>query len=68
MSRGKKGTATVEVPVRVLEKFIEAQESLEDWLLAGDEKFLKKMKKAREEDLSGKAVSWEQAKKKLGVK
>ena len=65
MSRGSKGTATVEVPVKVLEKYLAAQESLEDWLMANDDEFIKKMKRAREEDLSGKVVSWAQAKKNL---
>jgi len=68
MNRGKKGTATVEVPVKVLEKFLDAQESLEDWMMTNDEEFIEKMRKARKEDLSGQAVSWDQAKKKLGVK
>lgn len=68
MTIKKTAKATVEIPVKVLEKFLDAQESLEDWLLVNDEEFLKKMKKARSEDLSGEVISWEKAKKKLGVK
>lgn len=52
-------------PYKVLEKYLAAQESLEDWLMANDDEFIKKMKRAREEDLSGKVVSWAQAKKNL---
>jgi len=68
MAPVRKGAAMVKIPVDVLEKFYEAQEFLEDWLLANDKEFIRKMRRARKEDLSGQAVSWEQAKKQLGVK
>ena len=37
---------TVELPVSILEKFLALEEELEDWLMAHDEEFLKRMKKA----------------------
>lgn len=56
---------TIKMPVRIVRKFIEAERELEDWLLSQDKQFLKKMNKARKNDLKGKFISWREAKRKL---
>ncbi|MBM3158003.1 MAG: hypothetical protein FJ004_12075 [Chloroflexi bacterium] len=52
---------TVEVPVSLLKKLVEAartfdelEDELEDYLLAKDSKFIARMRQARTEHLSGK--------------
>lgn len=57
----------VEMPVRVLKKFLEAESELEDWLLSRDKKFIKKMERIRKDDKEGKFISWEEAKKLLDL-
>ena len=57
----------IEMPVRILKKFLEAENDLEDWLLSRDENFIKKMEKVRKDDKAGRFVSWEKAKKILDL-
>jgi len=40
---------------------------LEDWLLSQNPQFIKKMRKARQEDLGGKGKNWESLKKELCI-
>ena len=53
------------MPMRLVQKFIEVEHELEDWLLSQDKKFLNKMNRARKDDLEGRFIPWEKAKKKL---
>ena len=57
----------VTIPVTVFET-AESKEELEDWLLANDREFIEKMRRVRKDDLAGKFISWEEAKKKLNIK
>ncbi|OHB75395.1 MAG: hypothetical protein A2Z34_04055 [Planctomycetes bacterium RBG_16_59_8] len=56
---------TVRMPADLVKKFIEVEHELEDWLLSQDKKFLEKMSRARRDDLRGKCISWDVAKRKL---
>ncbi|MBI4713365.1 MAG: hypothetical protein HY762_08725 [Planctomycetes bacterium] len=56
---------TVKMPLRIVQRFIEIEHELEDWLLSQDKRFLKKMNRARKDDLRGKFIPWDKAKKKL---
>ncbi|MDI6793928.1 MAG: hypothetical protein QME81_13865 [bacterium] len=53
-------------PLDVWEK-AEKIEDLEDWLLANDEEFIKKMRQSRQDDLAGKGRPWEEVKKELSI-
>ena len=46
----------------------ETKDDLEDWLLAHDHDFIKKMRKARQDDLNGKGKSWKELKEELCIK
>jgi len=54
----------ITIPLSVWES-AETKEDLEDWLLAHNPRFVKRMLKAREEDLKGEVVSLEEVEKKL---
>jgi hypothetical protein len=54
-------------PLSVFET-ADTKEDLEDWLLSQDPEFIKKMRKARREDISGKGKSWESLKRELCIK
>jgi len=56
---------TIKMPTRIVQRFIEIEHELEDWLLSQDKKFIKKMTKARKDDLQGNFIPWDKAKKKL---
>ena len=43
----------------------ETKEELEDWLLTQNPEFIKKLRKARKDDLTGKGKDWEEIKKEL---
>ena len=43
----------------------ETKEELEDWLLTQNPEFIKKLRKARKDDLAGKGKDWEEIKKEL---
>lgn len=43
-------------------------EDLEDWLLSNNPSFIRKMRKARQEDIQGKGKEWESLKKELCIK
>jgi len=63
----KKKTETVTFPLSVFET-ADTLHDLEDWLMAHNPDFLKKMRKARQEDLSGKGTGWKSLKKQLCLK
>ncbi|TKJ43003.1 hypothetical protein CEE36_05825 [candidate division TA06 bacterium B3_TA06] len=60
----KKNGDVITIPISVWES-AETKEDLEDWLLAHNPRFVKRMLKAREEDLKGEVVSLEEVEKKL---
>lgn len=63
---------TVELPTDILRKFAraaeafgEAQDALEDFLITHNPAFLRRLLKAREEQLAGKTRPWEEFKREL---
>jgi hypothetical protein len=67
MHMNKRKKETVSFPLSVFET-ADTKEDLEDWLLSQDFEFIKKMRKARQEDLLGKGKSWESLKRELCIK
>lgn len=57
----------VTFPLSVFET-ADTKEDLEDWLLSQNPEFIKKMRKARQEDISGKGKSWGSLKRALCIK
>jgi len=57
----------VTFPLSVFET-ADTKEDLEDWLLTQDPEFIKKMRKARREDMAGKGKSWGSLKRELCIK
>lgn len=64
MSLGKKKSSVVSIPLNI---FVTAdtKEDLEDWLLAQNPEFIKKMRKARNDDRRGKGKDWDVVKDEL---
>jgi hypothetical protein len=56
----------VTFPLSVFET-ADTKEDLEDWLLSQNPEFIKKMRKARRDDMQGKGKSWESLKKELCI-
>lgn len=46
----------------------DTKEDLEDWLLVHNPDFIKKLRKARKDDLAGKGKDWGKLKKELCIK
>jgi hypothetical protein len=67
MRATKRKKETVSFPPSVFET-ADTKEDLEDWLLSRNPNFIKKMRKARQEDLLGKGKSWESLKRELCIK
>jgi hypothetical protein len=67
MTMTKRSASHIIFPQTVFES-AQTKEDLEDWLLAQNTGFIKKMRKARQDDLSGKGVTWEQIRKDLCIK
>jgi len=67
MSIAKKKKEIVSFPLSVFET-ADTKEDLEDWLLAQNPEFIKKMRKARKDDLRGMGNNWETLKKELCLK
>ena len=63
----KKKTDMVTFPRSVFET-ADTIEDLEDWLLSKNPSFIRKMRKARQEDIQGKGKEWESLKKELCIK
>ncbi len=53
---------TVTFPLSVF-KTADTIEDLEDWLLSNNSDFIRRMRKARQEDIQGKGKNWEALKK-----
>ena len=62
MSINKMKLDKVTFPLSVFET-TDSKEDLEDWLLSQDPEFIKKMRKARSEDILGRGKSWMSIKK-----
>jgi hypothetical protein len=67
MRTNKRKKETVIFPLDVFET-ADTKEDFEDWLLSHNPEFIKKMRKARQEDLLGKGKSWESLKRELCIK
>lgn len=67
MGKIKEKLKVVTFPLTVFET-ADTKDDLEDWLLAHDTNFVKKMRKAREDDLQGKGKGWNALKKELCIK
>jgi hypothetical protein len=63
----KKKSEVISFPVSVFET-ADTKEDLEDWLLAQDAEFIRKMNKARKDDIEDKGKDWRQIKKELCIK
>ena len=57
----------VTFPLTVFET-ANTKEDLEDWLLSQNPEFIKRMRKARKDDIEGKGKNWEDLKKELCIK
>jgi hypothetical protein len=53
----KTPTATIEIPVEVLQS-IDTLDELEDWLTAHNPRVLRELREARKDDLNGKFKVW----------
>ena len=62
-----KAEKTVTFPLTVFET-ANTKEDLEDWLLSQNPEFIKKMHKARKDDLEGRGTDWEALKKGICIK
>jgi len=62
----KRKKESITFPITVFET-ADTKEDLEDWLLSQNPQFIKKMRKARQEDLGGKGKSRESLKKELCI-
>jgi len=62
----KRKKESITFPITVFET-ADTKEDLEDWLLSQNPQFIKKMRKARQEDLLGKGKNWESLKKELCI-
>ncbi len=67
MPVAKKEHKTVTFPVSVFET-ADTKEDLEDWLLAHDPEFLKRMRKIQKDDIQGKGRDWKTLKRELCIK
>lgn len=63
----KKKSEVISFHVSIFET-ADTKEDLEDWLLAQDVEFIRKMNKARKDDIEGKGKDWRQLKKELCIK
>ena len=67
MSATKRTAAVVSFPQSVFDT-ADTKEDLEDWLLSQNPEFIKKMRKARLDDIQGKGKDWGRLKKELCIK
>lgn len=63
----KSKSDTVTFPLSVFET-ADTIDDLEDWLLSRNPDFIKKMRKARREDIQGKGKGWESLKKEICIR
>ncbi len=62
----KRKKESITFPITVFET-ADTKEDLENWLLSQNPQFIKKMRKARQDDLCGKGKNWESLKKELCI-
>jgi len=67
MPATKKKPETVTFPLSVFDT-ADTKEDLEDWLLSQNYEFIKRMRKARQQDIQGKGKDWKSLKKELCIK
>lgn len=67
LAKNKKKKEIVTFPLSVFET-ADTKEDLEDWLLAQNPEFIKRMRRARQEDTQEKGKGWESLKKELCIK
>lgn len=67
MSSTKEKSKVVSFPLSVFET-ADTKEDLEDWLLSQNRDFMKRMRKAREDDIKGKGKDWGLLKKESCIK
>lgn len=67
MQSAKRKKKTVTFPLTVFQT-ADTIDDLEDWLLSQNPDFIKKMRKARLEDIEGKGKDWRSIKKELCLK
>ncbi len=67
MPSTKKKSEFITFPTSVFET-ADTKEDLEDWLLSQNPDFLKRMRKARRDDIEGKGKDWKQIKRGLCIK
>ncbi|GEM_PF-1351834 len=60
---------TMAIPLRILKMVLIHGdiEELEDWLLLRNPEFIARMQRARENDLAGRSIAWEQVKQELRI-
>ncbi|MDH5187113.1 MAG: hypothetical protein OEW70_08640 [candidate division WOR-3 bacterium] len=58
---------SIKIPIRVFET-ADSKEDIEDWLLSQNKKFIRQMRKARKEDLSGQWITLKKLKRELSIK
>jgi len=66
LSTKKRKSEVITFPVSIFET-ADTKEDLEDWLLSQNPDFLKRMKKAKEDDIGDKGKDWKQLKKELCI-
>jgi hypothetical protein len=64
LSTKKRKSEVITFPVSIFET-ADTKEDLEDWLLSQNPEFLKRMKKAKKDDIESKSKEWKQLKKEL---
>ncbi|HHT9114183.1 MAG: hypothetical protein HZC52_02090 [Planctomycetes bacterium] len=67
ITRKKSNTGKVTFPLSVFET-ADTKEDLEDWLLSQNPQFIRKMRKARQDDIQEKGKDWQSLKKELCIK
>ena len=67
ITKKKSNTGKVTFPLSVFET-ADTKEDLEDWLLSQNPQFIRKMRKARQDDIQEKGKDWQSLKKELCIK
>jgi hypothetical protein len=67
MLSAKRKSDVLVFPVSVFET-ADTKEDLEDWLLSQDPEFIKRMRKAKKDDIQGRGKDWKILKKELCIK
>jgi hypothetical protein len=67
MTARKKKQEFISFPIAVFQT-AETKDDLENWLLANNPDFIKRMRKAREEDLGSRGKTWTEFKKEKCIK